>query len=257
MQLNYQSYGQGSPLIILHGLFGSSTNWNTLSKRFGASCQVFAVDQRNHGASPHTDQSSYQLMAEDLQVFMQEQNLESAHLLGHSMGGKTAMQFALTYPNLVQKLIVVDIAPKTYPPHHDTIFDALCGLNLSEYSSRSELDRALAQKIDSAPIRQFLLTNVTRNDAGCFTWKMNLGGIYQTYDAIISNLESPGHFAKPTLFVRGETSDYILDEDRPAIKALFPAAQIITIKGAGHWVHAEAPEAFYNTVIHFLDAAGS
>lgn len=257
MQLNYQRYGQGAPLIILHGLFGSLTNWTTLSKRFGEHYTVFAVDQRNHGASPHSDQSSYPLMAEDLRAFMQEQNLTSAHLLGHSMGGKTAMQFALSHPQLVEKLIVVDIAPKAYPAHHDTIFDALCELNLSEYTSRAELDRALAGKIDYAPTRQFLLTNVTRDDAGRFAWKINLDGIYQTYDAIIGGIESANHFDKPTLFVRGETSDYIQDQDRPEIEALFPQARIVTIKGAGHWVHAEAPDAFFSTILAFLQASGS
>ncbi|HEY0736324.1 MAG TPA: alpha/beta fold hydrolase [Herpetosiphonaceae bacterium] len=257
MQLNYQRYGQGAPLIILHGLFGSLTNWNTLSKRFGEHYTVFAVDQRNHGASPHSDESSYLLMAEDLRDFMQEQSLTLAHLLGHSMGGKTAMQFALSYPELVEKLIVVDIAPKAYPPHHDTIFDALCELNLSEYTSRAELDRALASKIDYAPTRQFLLTNVTRDDAGRFAWKINLDGIYQTYDAIIGAIESTSHFDKPTLFVRGETSDYIQDEDRPQIETLFPQAQLVTVKGAGHWVHAEAPDAFFSTILAFLQAPGS
>lgn len=257
MQLNYQRYGQGAPLIILHGLFGSLTNWNTLSKRFGEYYEVFAVDQRNHGASPHSDQSSYPLMAEDLHTFMQEQHLTSVYLLGHSMGGKTAMQFTLTYPELVEKLIVVDIAPKAYPPHHDTIFDALCNLNLSEYISRAELDRVLAQKIDYAPTRQFLLTNVTRDDTGRFTWRINLDGIYQTYDAIIGGIESTEHFDKPTLFVRGETSDYIQDGDRPAIDALFPQAQLVTIKRAGHWVHAEAPDAFFSTVLSFLGVPAS
>jgi esterase len=255
MQLNYQRYGQGAPLIILHGLFGSLNNWNTLSKRLGEHYQVFAVDQRNHGASPHSEQSSYPLMAEDLRAFMQEQQLDSAHLLGHSMGGKTAMQFALSYPEQVEKLIVVDIAPNAYPPHHDMILDALCGLDLSQHSSRAALDQALAHTIDSRPVRQFLLTNVTRDDAGRFTWKMNLDGIKQSYDRIIGAIEQHGRFDKPALFVRGETSDYIQDSDQPAIEALFPQAQILTIAGSGHWVHAEAPEDFLAVVLDFLRAA--
>jgi esterase len=252
MQLNYQRYGHGSPLIILHGLFGSLNNWNTLSKRFGEYYQVFAVDQRNHGASPHSDRSSYPLMAEDLRAFMQQQQLASASLLGHSMGGKTAMQFALSYPEQVAKLVVVDIAPKAYPPHHDTILDALCGLDLSQHSSRAELDQALADKIDSRPIRQFLLTNVTRDEAGRFVWKMNLDGIKQTYDQIVGAVEQHGRFDKPALFVRGETSDYIQNTDRPVIEALFPQARIVTIPGAGHWVHAEAPADFFAAALDFL-----
>ncbi len=252
MKLNYQRYGQGRPLIILHGLFGSLTNWHTLSKRLSEQYQVFAVDQRNHGSSPHSPHFNYKELAADLREFMDEQQLASTYLLGHSMGGKTAMQFALSYPDLVEKLIVVDIAPKAYPPHHDEIFDALCELELSRYNSRSELDQALAGKISSVGVRQFLLTNVTRDEAGRFTWKINLDAIYQNYAAIIAELDQTGRFHKPTLFVRGATSDYIQDEDAGLITSIFPQARITTIDGAGHWVHAEAPAAFFDVVHEFL-----
>jgi pimeloyl-ACP methyl ester carboxylesterase len=257
MKLNYQRYGQGTPLIILHGLFGSLTNWNTLSKRLSEQYQVFAVDQRNHGSSPHSEQMSYEAMAEDLHEFICDQSLTSAYLLGHSMGGKTAMQFALTYPNLVEKLIVVDIAPKDYPPHHDTIFETLCGLQLSAYNSRAELDRALAHTLPNLAIRQFLLTNVTRDEAGRFTWKINLDAIYQQYDAITKGLDPHGRFDKPTLFIRGATSDYIDDADTPMITTLFPQARIVTIDNADHWIHVEAPDAFFKTVIEFLTPSAS
>jgi len=252
MKLNYQRYGQGRPLLILHGLFGSLTNWHTLSKRLGEHYEVFAVDQRNHGSSPHSAEFNYVEMAADLREFMRDRQLASAYLLGHSMGGKTAMQLALTDPDLVEKLIVVDIAPKAYPPHHDEIFDALCELELSRYTSRSELDQALAGKIAGLTTRQFLLTNVTRDEAGRFTWKINLDAIRQNYPAIIGGLEQAGRFDQPTLFVRGATSDYIQDEDAALITSIFPQARIATIDGAGHWVHAEAPAAFFNVVREFL-----
>ena len=252
MKLNYQRYGQGRPLVILHGLFGSLTNWHTLSKRLGEHYQVFAVDQRNHGSSPHSADFNYVTLAADLHEFMRDQGLASAYLLGHSMGGKTAMQFALTDPDLVEKLIVVDIAPKAYPPHHDQIFDALCELDLSRYTSRSELDQALAGKIASVTTRQFLLTNVTRDETGRFTWKINLDAIRQNYPAISGGLDQTEGFRKPTLFVRGATSDYIQDEDAGLSSSIFPQAQITTIDGAGHWVHVEAPAAFFNVIREFL-----
>ncbi|HEX6292019.1 MAG TPA: alpha/beta fold hydrolase [Herpetosiphonaceae bacterium] len=252
MRLHYQSYGQGTPLIILHGLFGSLTNWNTLSKRLSAYYRVLAVDQRNHGSSPHSDRITYADMADDLRKFMHQHGLESALLLGHSMGGKTAMQFALTHPELVRKLIVVDIAPKAYPPHHDTIFDALCALRLSDYSSRAELDQALAASIPNRATRQFLLTNVVRDEQGRFKWKINLDVIYQDYDAIIAAVESNARFSGPTLFIRGAASEYVEESDMPQINALFPQATLTTIEGAGHWVHAEAPDAFFDTVVEFL-----
>jgi esterase len=252
MQLHYQRYGEGDPLIILHGLFGSLANWTTISKKFAEQYEVWAVDQRNHGSSPHSDTMDYQAMADDLQEFVQSQQISSAHLLGHSMGGKTAMQFALTYPGYVKKLIVVDIAPKGYPRHHDEILDALCSLDLSAANSRSELDTALAQYISDAAVRQFLLTNAVRSTSGGFEWKMNLDAIKQCYDNLIAGIDEKGQFDKPALFIRGEKSDYIGEDDYRLIQTMFPQASIKTIAGAGHWVHAEAPETFYKIVSDFL-----
>jgi esterase len=252
MQLNYQSYGEGHPLIILHGLFGSLTNWQTMSRELGQFYQVFAVDQRNHGDSPHSDSFNYQVMADDLKTFMQAHDLSSAYLLGHSMGGKTVMQFAMTYPEKVDKLIVADMAPKEYAPEHDEIFEALHSLDLNMFSSRKEIDAALAQKIGNRVVRQFLLTNVTRDDSGAFKWKMNLDAIYKNYDQVNKRLETNRTFEKPTLFIRGERSDYIQEEDTAIIKQLFPHSKIVTVAGAGHWVHVEAPEEFSRLVIDFL-----
>jgi esterase len=252
MELNYKSYGEGHPLIILHGLFGSLDNWYTLGKRFGEFFKVFALDQRNHGRSPHSDTFNYPVMAEDLKEFMLNQDISSAYLLGHSMGGKTAMQFAVTYPEKVDKLIVVDIAPRPYPSQHSEIFDALYSLDLSA-GNRNEIDEALAERVPVSSVRQFLLKNLTRDDSGSFKWKMNLDGIYKNYDEINRGLETDLRFVKPALFIRGGNSQYIQQEDTTIIKNIFPEAKIATVAGAGHWIHAEAPNELFRLVIDFLN----
>ena len=255
MQLHFQQYGAGQPLVILHGLFGSLTNWNSISKTFGAPYRVIAADQRNHGTSPHSDDLHYTALAADLHELFVAQGLQSAHVLGHSMGGKTAMQFALAYPELVDRLVVVDIAPRAYAPHHDDIFEAMCALNLSRYNNRSELDQALAEQLPDRAVRQFLLTNVERDDAGSFRWKINLAGLREHYGEVIAGIEADQPFVKPTLFVRGAHSDYIQPTDEPAIRALFPRATITSVAGAGHWIHAEAPAEFARVVLEFLGSS--
>ncbi len=257
MRLHTQHYGAGHPLVILHGLFGSLLNWNSISKLLGAHYRVVAVDQRNHGSSPHTPDMSYPAMADDLLELFEAEQLGSAHVLGHSMGGKTAMQFALTYPDRVDRLIVVDIAPRAYAPHHDDIFAAMYALDLRQSPNRSELDQALAQHIHDRAVRQFLLTNVVRDDAGGFRWKINLDALRDNYRALVGGVGTRGRFDKPTLFVRGEKSDYIQSSDEPQIRALFPQATIRTIEGAGHWVHAEAPTEFAQVVLEFLQQSRS
>jgi pimeloyl-ACP methyl ester carboxylesterase len=252
MQLHYQIYGSGHPLIILHGLFGSLGNWHTLSKNWGNYFQVCALDQRNHGNSPHSDEFNYNLMAEDVKEFMLQQRLGSAYLLGHSMGGKTAMQFALNYPASVDKLIVVDIAPKAYPPNHEKIFAALNALDLASLASRTEADARLAQDIPDLSMRQFLLKNLARGAAGDFHWKMNLAAIYQNYQQINQAIDAAGAFDKPTLFVKGGKSHYIQAEDGALIKKLFPQAKIVELPQAGHWAHADAPKEFLQLIIDFL-----
>lgn len=253
MQLHFEQSGKGHPLIILHGLFGSLENWRTLNKVFSHSFQVFALDQRNHGRSPHSSEFTYQAMAADLQEFMEEQELSSAHILGHSMGGKTAMLFALTFPDLVDKLIIVDIAPKAYPRGHDDVFDALFSLDPSTMKTRQEADAALAKKIPNLALRQFLLKNLDRTKSGTFHWRIALNEIYQSYSEMIKALTWDSQpFLQPTLFIKGVHSDYIQDSDKSTIKALFPHARIATIANAGHWVHAEAPQEFTRTVLSFL-----
>jgi esterase len=252
MQLHYESYGEGYPLIILHGLFGSLDNWRTISRRFGKCYQVFAVDQRNHGDSPHSDSMNYQVMVEDLNEFMESQELPTAHLLGHSMGGKTVMQFAATYPEKVSKLVVVDIAPRAYPPHHNQIFAALLSLDLQAFRTRQEIDAALAQRIQDSAVRQFLLMNVTRDGTRAFKWKIDLDAIYKNYKETIEGLPITRRFDKPTLFIRGKDSEYIQDGDVALIEDLFPQSRIVTINGVGHWVHARARRKFCRVALAFL-----
>ncbi len=181
-------------------------------------------------------------------------HLNSVYLLGHSMGGKTAMQISFKYPELVAKLVVVDIAPKSYEAHHEHIFEALFSLDLQKYSNRKEVEHALMEPIPSHSTRQFLLKNLRRKNDGKYGWKMNLDVINRHYDEMNQSVE--GIFPKPTLFIRGQKSDYILDSDIPQIRSLFPLAFVKTIAGAGHWVHADAPAAFADLVSEFLSSSG-
>ncbi len=253
MQLYFKTYGEGYPLIILHGLFGSQENWQTLSRAWAKCYQVFAVDQRNHGHSPHHPVMNYAVMARDLREFMQAQRLSSAYVLGHSMGGKTAMQFALTYPEKVDKLIVVDIAPHAYPPQHDDILDALRSVEPGAYTKRKEIDDALARKLPDPALRQFLLKNLERADTGAFRWSIDLAAIEHNYPAITQAVQGThARFEKPTLFIRAERSGYIRDQDMPAIRELFPYSRLATLPGVGHWVQVEARRRFARLVLAFL-----
>ncbi|MEL6392075.1 MAG: alpha/beta fold hydrolase [Bacteroidota bacterium] len=249
--LNAKILGQGPPLIILHGPFGTLDNWQTLGKRWAKDHTVFLVDQRNHGRSPHLDGHSYPLMAEDLADFMEGEWLHEAIILGHSMGGKTAMQLALHYPDLVKALIVVDILPKTYPGGHDQIFAALRSMNIDQIQSRSEAEDHLAQTISEAGVRQFLLKNLSRRKEGGFQWKMNLEVLYRDYQQILAKIEGPTYDG-PTLFIRGDRSHYISDEDWPQALSLFPGATLETVANSGHWVHAEQADALDQLVTGFL-----
>ena len=252
MKLNFKAFGAGRPLIILHGLFGSLDNWQRIARDLSGDFKVYIVDQRNHGRSPHDEEMNFEAMAADLRELMDDEGLERAHILGHSMGGKTAMQFALSYPERSDKLIVVDIAPKKYLPGHELIFKALFALDPSKISSRQEADRVLSKIIDKENIRLFLLKNLQRRSDGHFQWKMNLPVLYKSYPRILEEIRSLYPFEHPTLFIRSEHSGYILDEDIPKIKELFPKARIVTIRNTGHWVHAEAPREFTSIVRDFL-----
>ncbi len=256
MQLHYEPYGEGPPLVILHGLFGSLENWRTLSKFFSRSFHVFALDQRNHGRSPHSREFSYPVMVEDLQEFMVEQELSSAHLIGHSMGGKTAMLFAVTHPEMVEKLVIVDMAPKAYGRGHDDVFDAMFSLDLAAIHRRQDAEAGMAAKLPDLALRQFLLKNLDRDEAGAFRWRLALEEIHANYPALLQAIEWRQPFAHPTLFIRGAQSDYIKDSDIPSLKLLFPQARVTTIPNAGHWVHAEKPQEFARIVLDFLGEKG-
>jgi esterase len=251
MRLNFQVQGEGFPLIILHGFLGSLDNWRSVSKRLSVSYKVYSVDLRNHGDSPHSEIMSYPIMADDLRELFDERQIFEANLLGHSMGGKVAMQFSLEHPAHVAKLIVVDIAPKDYPPSQRSLLQALRDLNLQTLRSFGEIDAALAPPIRNPVLRRFLLKNLDRN-AGTFRWKIGLDALIKNYDELTKNIVAGKQFNEPTLFIRGGQSKYIQDEDLTIIKQLFPQAEISTIPNAGHWVHSDAPSEFLQIVNGFL-----
>ncbi|MEN0049672.1 MAG: alpha/beta fold hydrolase [Bacteroidota bacterium] len=256
IQLNHKSFGQGDAIVILHGLFGTLDNWQTLAKKLAEDYYVFLVDQRNHGRSPHVEGMSYPLMANDLKEFLEQNWIHQAHIIGHSMGGKTAMQFALDYPDLVNKLVVVDIAPKTYLGGHELILSALRNFPVNSVESRKEAEQTLLEAgIEELGIRQFLLKNLTRSKAGGYEWKMNFPEIDKHYQNILANIEAENKspFDGKTLFIRGANSNYIQDADADLIETLFPQSTLETVPQAGHWVHAEQPQALLELLRNFLD----
>ncbi len=245
--------GHGKPLLILHGLFGTLDNWQTLAKRLAENFNIFLVDLRNHGRSPHADEHDYDVMADDVLELIEDLQIPTPAIMGHSMGGKVAMKFALKYPTRLTKLIVVDIAPKAYPPHHDEILDALQSVNLETATSRKEIEDQLAQKIEDQEVRLFLLKNVYRKENNTYGWRMNLDALQKNYDNISAAITADVPFKKDTLFIKGGRSRYILPEDLyTSIEHLFTQVEIETIPGAGHWVHAEAPDQMYDLVTRFL-----
>jgi len=251
MELHFRAYGQGEPLIILHGLLGSSDNFHSINQELSANLKVFALDLRNHGRSPHDLEMDYPLMAQDVKEFIEGQGLTDAFVLGHSMGGKVAMQLALLYPEKTRKLIVADIAPHSYPPRHRKILNGMLSLDLSHFQTRKEMEAALAPAVPDLSARQFLLKNVVREASG-FRWRIGLQEIIQNYGRLTEPISSARCYEKPALFIRGENSDYLLEEDLGSIRQLFPRARLATIPGAGHLVHTENPAAFAKSVQEFL-----
>ncbi len=240
-------------MIILHGLMGSSDNWLPQAKMLGEHYHVWVVDQRNHGQSPHSNEFNYTVLSEDILNFIQAHNIDNPVIIGHSMGGKAAMNFALMHPDKLDKLIVVDIAPKAYDVRHDHIVEGLKAVPIDSVQSRQEANDALAPHISSEAVRQFLLKNLMRKPEGGFGWRINLPIIDQSLELISGGLVTEGVFEKKTMFIRGSKSDYILDEDREAIKKIFPNATLVTME-TGHWVQAEKPEEFVQVVLSFLNA---
>jgi len=267
MKLNYRKLGKGFPLIIVHGLYGSSDNWVSVGKHLAESFEVYIIDQRNHGRSPHNESNTYTDMREDLLEFMNDQNLEKVILVGHSMGGKTAMFFTEKYPHKVSSLIVVDIAPKNYSQvsdysvktiNHKHIVDTMMNLNLNLFTTREQIDLDLSKKITDKRVRQFLLKNLKRESDKSFSWKLNIKAIHQHLPQIMDGLEKE-NFTKgrgitgfPVLFIKGANSNYINEDDNLLIRTIFPYAEILEIPNSGHWVHAEQPELLIKTILYFI-----
>lgn len=251
--LNSNIKGSGDPLLILHGFLGMGDNWKTLANKFSENYEVHLIDQRNHGRSFHSDDFSYELLVDDLLSYIEHHNLNSVNVIGHSMGGKTAMLFAVTHPEKVNKLIVADIAPKFYPRHHDVILEGLSAIDFTKQKTRGEVEEELKKYIPEWGIRQFLLKNVYWKTKEQLAFRFNLQGLIENIDEIGSPLPSLSVFQGATLFLKGENSGYITDNDISLIKAHFPKAVLKTVKNAGHWLHAENPTDFYDYVVSFLE----
>lgn len=253
MILHSQIIGEGIPFIILHGFLGSGDNWKTLGNQFSEDgFQVHLVDQRNHGHSFHSEDFSYKVMAEDLLEYLTHHNISECIVLGHSMGGKTAMEFATNNPEKVIKLLVADISPKAYPQHHQDILKALSLLDFEQLKSRGEADEVLSAYISDMGTRQFLLKNLYWKEKGTLGLRINLPILSEKISEVGKALAKDSIFEKPTLFLRGARSGYIEVMDELLIHKQFPKAQIVTISKAGHWLHAENPSEFHQNVIKFL-----
>lgn len=259
VELNYRITGEGPPLILLHGLFGSLENLGGITRRLQDQWQIHALDQRNHGASPHTDTMDYPAMADDVLAYMDAQGLEKASILGHSMGGKTAMQVALQAPGRVERIIVADIAPVTYKPRHDAVLEGLTSVDLGSIRTRQDADRVLADHVEELGVRQFLLKNLVRvgddeqgQHPGPYRWRLNLPVIEQCYPRLAQAPEGDGPFEGPVLFIKGADSAYIQEKHRDDIRQRFPAADLRIINGTGHWLHAEKPDSFAALCRRFL-----
>lgn len=261
VQLHFRESGSGPAMIILHGLFGSSDNWLTISRRLDSEFKIFLPDLRNHGQSPHVESHTYEDMAEDLELFFKNNNINRATILGHSMGGKLAMMFSAMHPEKTERLIVADIAPKLYvregsgEEDQEMLLTLMEQIDLSSFSSRKEIDEVLAEKIKSLSLRQFLVKNIYRNKGGKFSWKINIQALKENLGHIIHDVDKD-FFNKykpiatyPVTFIRGLKSDYIRDEDIPLIHSIYPQAQITNIADAGHWLHAEQPDEFIEAIL--------
>jgi esterase len=255
MKLFFRKYGNGPPLIILHGLYGSSDNWVTISKNLSEKFTVYLPDQRNHGQSPHSDEHNYDLMSDDLNELVTDLKISKFFLAGHSMGGKVAVNFVLKWPEKINSLVIIDVSPFRYPfpankyyEEHKHILETVLSVNLSAISSRSQAESVLTEKIESERTRGFILKNLQRTGDQSFSWKMNAGSLYKNLSYIIDGLPRPIVNTEPVTgfpvtIIKGENSDYLNEEEFKAIRVLFPSAEMITVKNAGHWVHAERPDA--------------
>lgn len=254
MKLFFQVYGEGRPLIILHGLFGLSDNWVTIGKNLAEHFRVYIPDLRNHGQSPHSPVFDFPALEDDLLEFVETHELDRAILMGHSLGGKTAMFFALHQPQRVEKLIVVDISLRRYGyrAEHQELIDAMLGTDLSVAKTRGDVERQLRERIENPRLRQFVLKNLYWRDRGRMAWRPNLKAINDNLSAVIEGVSVSGEYDGPALFIRGGRSAYISDDDLELIKTKFPGSVVKTIAQATHWVHADAPGEFIGIVRNFL-----
>ena len=253
MKLFARNIGEsGTPIIILHGIFGTSDNWLGIAKAFAETNRVFLLDQRNHGQSPWSDDFDYQVMAADLKEFIDDNRLEKPVIIGHSMGGKTVMQFGLNYPGIAEKLIIVDIAPKFYPVHHTSILAGLNSVDLANIQSRNDANEHMKRFEENEGVRQFLLKNLNRNSEGEFAWRINLKVITKNIDVVGHELFVKNACDTLTYFIKGANSHYIQPEDERYIAEIFPNFELIEIAHAGHWVQADQPEAFVQVLKEIL-----
>ncbi|GAB4300062.1 MAG: alpha/beta fold hydrolase [Methylophaga sp.] len=251
MKLHYQMSGEGQPLLIIHGLFGSSDNWRSMARYFSKFYRVISVDLRNHGRSPHSEEQSFTVMAQDIARLCEELNLGRVHILGHSLGGKVAMQFAANHAGSIDKLVVIDISPRQYFSQHTPLMDAMMSLDLTRLDSRSAVDEALAGKVADKSVRQFLLMNLQMGDKG-FYWRINLPVLKANYQQLMAPVCEGQEVPVNSLFVYGSLSEYVTEDDRALIKRHFPRAKFQAIDKAGHWVHSERPQQFKRVVEDYL-----
>lgn len=252
MHLHSRIQGEGPPLVILHGFLGSLDNWRVMSKRFARDFEVYSLDLRNHGRSPHSQLMSYPVMAEDVHELVAEHGLTAPSVLGHSMGGKVGMELATQYPDAVEKLVIVDYAPKAYPPAHRPILLAMRAIDLNTHNSYGEVGDALSAAIADPAVRQFIMTNLTRDADGKFHWRFGLDEIIENYDELTKPVVADKQFTKSACFIRAGRSDFVQDSDLTAIREVFPRAEFKTIANASHWVHIDAPDEFQTVVTNFL-----
>ncbi len=251
--LHSESFGQGPDLVFLHGLFGAGDNWRSVARKLSDDYRVHLLDLPNHGRSEWLDDPQLSTLAEIVTQWISEQDIQRYHLLGHSMGGKVAMQIALNrYAGELLKLIIVDIAPRTYPPHHQDIFKALNRADLASLKDRKAVDEDLKDLVTDEGIRQFLLKSLYKKN-GHLAWRFNIRTLEEKYDAVANAPSITGPFVGPTLFIKGKNSNYIQAEDQTTIMSLFPNAKAKIIEGAGHWPHAEKPTIFTKIVSDFLN----
>jgi len=255
MKLFCRQFGSGPPMVILHGLFGISDNWVSIARKLGEQHTVYVPDLRNHGQSPHSRVFDFAVLEDDLLEMTEEYSLENLVLMGHSLGGKTAMYFALHHPQSIKKLIIVDISLRKAPVNteHQLLIDAMLSVDFTKVSARSDVNRQLESRIPDPRLRQFLLKNIYWRDDKTLDWRLNLQAINENLLNIFEGVDVHGLYTGPVLFIRGGRSDYIREEDLGELKNKFPGAVVKTIPGAGHWVHADAPGEFLEVVSVFLD----